>query len=583
MRKSALQAQPRLSGEIMRTADPTLRPLLKQIEEMHGVAAVVQTHDGGQMPVRINRSGGVQVIEAFTEGTWQGLSGSSVSTEVTKVVSAASTGESGAAGKDGSVWRDGSGVPSHALGVDGDYYLDDAAGDVYLRASGMYSVVANVKGVDGAKGDKGDKGEVGETGAQGAQGVKGDTGAGVDVLTALGDMLYEDAASAPARLPGNTAATRKVLTQTGTGSVSGVPSWETLRVADLWANRALNPQWLLEETFEKLLQGTLSTGNATPASVTRTFGNAATDNNGIATWSGSGWSSSTGFRSTSINADYMETTIRTDGTHDIVLYRGATSGGAQTSVAVLLDGVTQTAWNQAASQTYTLSSVVAGVHTIRLTNGSGGYVMRLASIQYYQLPYQGVGVPGDVVQILYVPSWFVCTAASTGATNNGGYINAGGMGEAVIPRFPLGTIYTDKDFTRANVQPSGCVTIGANGIWKTSSLGSWGASSSSAQPAMRSGISCTLSSTLGTRGFQYQSDIACFTYAQSYASSILALSILPMLGVVTSTGSGTSLNIGDIVLFIGTYHRASVADATCAFGTSASGNASFAADIFKLS
>jgi hypothetical protein len=70
-------------------------------------------------------------------------------------------GADGTNGTDGSVWRDGTGVPSDALGVNGDYYLDDATGNVYLRAAGTYSVVASIKGADGADGaDGGNAGKI---------------------------------------------------------------------------------------------------------------------------------------------------------------------------------------------------------------------------------------------------------------------------------------------------------------------------------------------------------------------------------------------------------------------------------------
>jgi hypothetical protein len=61
-------------------------------------------------------------------------------------------GPAGTNGTDGSVWRNGVGVPSNALGVDGDYYLNDTNGDVYLKAGGTYSVVANILGPQGPAG-----------------------------------------------------------------------------------------------------------------------------------------------------------------------------------------------------------------------------------------------------------------------------------------------------------------------------------------------------------------------------------------------------------------------------------------------
>jgi hypothetical protein len=61
-------------------------------------------------------------------------------------------GSAGAAGAPGSILRNGNGAPSNSLGIDGDYYLDDVMGDVYHKVSGSYSVVANVKGPQGASG-----------------------------------------------------------------------------------------------------------------------------------------------------------------------------------------------------------------------------------------------------------------------------------------------------------------------------------------------------------------------------------------------------------------------------------------------
>lgn len=57
--------------------------------------------------------------------------------------------------------------------------------------------------------------------------------AGSSVLTTLGDILYENATPANTRLPGNTTATKKYLSQTGTGSVSAAPSWLQPACGDL--------------------------------------------------------------------------------------------------------------------------------------------------------------------------------------------------------------------------------------------------------------------------------------------------------------------------------------------------------------
>jgi microcystin-dependent protein len=73
-------------------------------------------------------------------------------------------GPAGPPGVPGSVWRNGSGVPANSLGANGDYYLNDNNGDVYLRTASLYSIVANINGSNGAPGPVG---PVGPTGPQG--------------------------------------------------------------------------------------------------------------------------------------------------------------------------------------------------------------------------------------------------------------------------------------------------------------------------------------------------------------------------------------------------------------------------------
>lgn len=46
-------------------------------------------------------------------------------------------------------------------------------------------------------------------------------------ITTLGDISYAAASGVATRLAGNTTTTKKVLTQTGTGSVSAAPVWST--------------------------------------------------------------------------------------------------------------------------------------------------------------------------------------------------------------------------------------------------------------------------------------------------------------------------------------------------------------------
>ena len=52
-------------------------------------------------------------------------------------------------------------------------------------------------------------------------------------MTTLGDIIYENATPAPARLAGGTVATKQYLTQTGTGSASAAPAWGTIAAGDV--------------------------------------------------------------------------------------------------------------------------------------------------------------------------------------------------------------------------------------------------------------------------------------------------------------------------------------------------------------
>ncbi len=60
--------------------------------------------------------------------------------------------------------------------------------------------------------------------------AQGGTGAST---YAVGDMLYSDATNSLAKLAGNTTTTRKFLRQTGNGSISAAPAWDTLTSTDV--------------------------------------------------------------------------------------------------------------------------------------------------------------------------------------------------------------------------------------------------------------------------------------------------------------------------------------------------------------
>jgi hypothetical protein len=80
-------------------------------------------------------------------------------------------------------------------------------------------------------------------------------------MTTLGDLVYESGTNTAARLAGNTAATLKLLTQTGTGSVSAAPAWQTLAAVGA-----------------AVLAGSTYTGYLAPAVVSLTFASTVTVN-----------------------------------------------------------------------------------------------------------------------------------------------------------------------------------------------------------------------------------------------------------------------------------------------------------------
>lgn len=72
-------------------------------------------------------------------------------------------------------------------------------------------------------------------------------------MTTLGDVIYATAGGTPARLAGNTTATRKFLAQTGDGSDSAAPVWYELPLASATPPASVSlgsvPQWFLVRTI----------------------------------------------------------------------------------------------------------------------------------------------------------------------------------------------------------------------------------------------------------------------------------------------------------------------------------------------
>jgi hypothetical protein len=100
-------------------------------------------------------------------------------------------------------------------------------------------------------------------------------GTGQNTYT-LGDTLYSSAANTIAKLAGNTTTTKKFLAQTGTGSVSAAPAWDTISGSDVSGN--ISGQ--AGSVANALTAGSfLTSGGTFDGSAARTFAVDATDAN----------------------------------------------------------------------------------------------------------------------------------------------------------------------------------------------------------------------------------------------------------------------------------------------------------------
>jgi hypothetical protein len=89
----------------------------------------------------------------------------------------------------------------------------------------------------------------------------------VNPMTTLGDMISGGASGAPSRVIGNTTATKKFLTQTGTGSASAAPNWNVIAGVDLPLPGASSLGGVESITCTNQFVSSISTGGA-PACTT---------------------------------------------------------------------------------------------------------------------------------------------------------------------------------------------------------------------------------------------------------------------------------------------------------------------------
>lgn len=318
-----------------------------------------------------------------------------------------------------------------------------------------------------------------------------------------------------------------------------------------WDHRHPNLAWILEQTFERVLKGVLDTKTATPSSVTYTFGNAVTDNNGIATWYGMGWASLPGYRSTGNPNDYFEMTFRSAGTNSIVLNRGVLiPAHPEHHAVVLLDGQLHGTWDQS-NPTYTLSSVAAGIHTVRVVRDAqpDNENLTIGSLQLYALPYQGVGVSGDVFTILAGLPYVLVYTLGIGPANNGATRYSTEYAPALSPKLPMGSYNNDTALARDVISVSGW---GISSAAAMINLPSWDHSSGSFLP-FTAGLALSLSGTAATRGWRIIPTGINYILGTPYlGTSIIWAAAWAAVVQVTVPGSGSVFAAGDLALLVAT-------------------------------
>jgi hypothetical protein len=100
----------------------------------------------------------------------------------------------------------------------------------------------------------------------------------ISPMTTPGDTEYESAAGVASRLAGNTSATKKFLTQTGTGSASAAPGWNVIAAGDLPQLPSYAPTGLTGATAPSAYCGGTTAGP--PVTGTWSTGNWVADQSG---------------------------------------------------------------------------------------------------------------------------------------------------------------------------------------------------------------------------------------------------------------------------------------------------------------
>ena len=369
------------------------------------------------------------------------------------------TGAAGSAGSAGSQWLEGSGAPSSGLGANGDFYLNTATGDVYTKASGSWgAAVGNIRGPQGPSGS----GSPGATWYNGAGAPSAGTGVNGDYYlnTATGDV-YAKAAGAWGSAVGSikgaagaTGATGATGSAGAAGSVwysgSGAPSAGTGLNGDSYLNTATG------DVYTKAAGAWGSAVGSIKGATGATGSTGATGAAGAAGAAGSAWYSGSGVPSagSGVNGDYYLNTANGD------VY--AKAAGAWGSAIGNLTGPSGGAGGAGDQFWYLVSGLIAGNNSANDTSWSGlsvtsnaiTYSNTYAKYTPYSIQFNGssstlnVASPGDAIKFagdFTIEMWIRPTSAAstafifdtrTGEDNTGIYAYLNTSSQIVVGNLP---------------------------------------------------------------------------------------------------------------------------------------------------
>jgi len=354
----------------------------------------------------------------------------------------------------------------------------------------------------------------------------------------------------------------------------------------LWTASRHNPWWLLEAGLERLLQGRLDSKSGIAEQVSYT----ALANTGLWRWnpaSGSWTATASSLYSSTPGAEARFDLHAPGGT--VILDRGAVSTNADGAIKVYLDdpdhaGTPHGLWDQRAggSQTYTLSGLTPGVHSICCLrdNNADSDRLYLGQITLPRLPYQGVGVAGDTFTLLFGLPYLLVHSLGIGPARACA-INALVYAPALSPRLPQCSANNDLALAGGAVFPAGWTNTAGNQPMARLPITGQGFQFISQFPPLVTGEQLCLTANAATRGRRVTAadgTLRALT-APVLGSAIVHDDVWAALVRVDTPGAGSAFSAGEVAMLVITY---TTAPAGTGVQIQANDNLNCAGDLFRL-